>query len=858
MSAYLYVSGHLDSSGRLDTSALENTTERHKIGLQRPPLGPAGDLRGQLGDPAVTGLVMEMAKGWAGRAQLSLAAAALRFGKPVWLYWPAEQAVERLDRDRLRSYWRHWLTVQLARMTRRLFGRTSPQAVAPDLRERYDEAVGEAIRRVSPLPLEPIAPEAGEPLRGTGVYLRFDYWARITSGGSYGHTCYVAKELAAQTEGFVAFMASRYSLLDALGVRQVALEPPSESQSETDLLRAHAYYLRLLRPAFAALQPAYIYERICLGNFAGAVLSQEFSIPYIVEYNGSEISMKRSFEGSSYAFEEQYLAAEEAAFRQASLISVVSEPIRDALIARGIDPAKILVNPNGADPDVYAPAPPETREAIRRELGFAASDVVVGFTGTFGGWHGIDVLAAAMPTVCARNPSVRFLLIGDGNFKHLVDDAVRRHQLEPRVISVGRVPQEEGRRYLQACDIYLSPHSAHMVDSRFFGSPTKLFEYMALGGAVVASDLEQIGQVLSPALRARDLSSPDTETGDERAILCTPGEVGELVEAVARLAADPALRGRLGRNARQAVLDHYSWRRHVAHLWEFVRGEHRPVLAAPLDETHERLETGDAYKEQTQRQWDSDPAGSHYVKGAPPHTLEWFLEAERYRYGTYAPWMAETMEFAGHAGERILEIGGGMGTDLAQFARHGALVTDIDLSAGHLSLAQENFRLRGLEGRFIHQDAETLPFPDGEFDLVYSNGVIHHTPHTSRVVDEMFRVLKPGGRAIVMVYAENSLHYWRKLVGRLGLRERHLEQHSMGEIMSRHAELSTSRSRPLVKVYTRKRLRAMFHRFEQVRIVQRQLLPEELPRGFRWIPAGAAARLLGWNLIVKARKPGGA
>ena len=101
------------------------------------------------------------------------------------------------------------------------------------------------------------------------------------------------------------------------------------------------------------------------------------------------------------------------------------------------------------------------------------------------------------------------------------------------------------------------------------------------------------------------------------------------------------------------------------------------------------IAVSDSYKEQTQLQWDNDPAGSHYVKEAEPHTLQWFEEAEAYRYGEYAPWMHETMEFARHAGQRVLEIGGGMGTDLAQFAKHGAIVTDLDLSSGHLELARE-------------------------------------------------------------------------------------------------------------------------------------------------------------------------
>ena len=145
----------------------------------------------------------------------------------------------------------------------------------------------------------------------------------------------------------------------------------------------------------------------------------------------------------------------------------------------------------------------------------------------------------------------------------------------------------------------------------------------------------------------------------------------------------------------------------------------------------------DSYKDEAREQWDADPCGSHYVTEAAPDTLAWFLEAERYRYGIYAPWMRAVMEFDRHAGHSVLEIGAGMGTDLAQFARAGAIVHDLDLAPGHLQLAQRNFELRGLSGNFHLGDAENMPFDDETFDLVYSNGVIHHTPGTQRVVEEI-------------------------------------------------------------------------------------------------------------------------
>jgi glycosyltransferase involved in cell wall biosynthesis/ubiquinone/menaquinone biosynthesis C-methylase UbiE len=920
---------YLTPSGLLavvEDPRLDGTSERHKLELNAQPIETQGaPVATLVANPTFAGLIIEMYTGWVGRDRLLLADAALSLDRRVWLYWPGESAVECVNRERLSSHWRHWLFITGYRVVTRTL--SLARRIAGGLRRGLrkfvslarERGLGHAFRRAlqwhadtvqnavasispvearlqsssdrlqkldglianaAPVPFAPTPPSPHSRLPGVGVYLRLDYWARIESGGSYGHTCYVAKELAAVSDRFVCFLAHEYRLLNDYGLRQVVVSGPA-SASEDEIVRATQHYLERLRPAFEALRPSYIYERICIGNHAGAILSRELGIPYIVEYNGSEISMRRSFDGQGYVYEYEYLKAEALAFAQATMISVVSEEVKKDLVGRGIDPNKILVNPNGADLHAYAPATPAEKAKLREELGFDDLEPVVGFTGTFGGWHGIDVLAAALPKISARAPHARFLLIGDGNYKHVIDECIEAHGLEGRVKCVGRVPQAEGARLLRVCDLYVSPHSSHMVDSKFFGSPTKIFEYMAMGGGIVASDLEQIGQVLSPALVPADFNDPNLTVSDERAVLCTAANVDEFVDAVAGLLDRPHLWPILGQNAREAVERHYSWTRHVARLWTFLNGDRgesvtdlrrKPAAAKPVPVVSHTPDsgatapkpaaqsaaaaTGDVYKDEVQRQWDNDPAGSHYVKAADPHTLDWFLEAEAYRYGEYAPWMAETMEFARHSGEQLLELGGGMGTDLAQFAKHGAVVTDLDLSAGHLELAKENFRLRGLQGQFVLHDAEKIVFPDNTFDVVYSNGVIHHTPHTRTVVQEIYRVLKPGGKVIVMVYAENSLHYWRNLVWAIGLKQDQLRQFSMGEIMSRSVERSdNAKARPLVKVYTPKRLRSLFSRFEDIQIVQRQMVGAEKPRLLSWMPLPMMWQLMGWNLVIKAHKP---
>ncbi|HEX8028601.1 MAG TPA: methyltransferase domain-containing protein [Vicinamibacterales bacterium] len=856
MDQYLYVAPNLGEIATIENAELAQTEDRHKVSLQVTETIVCFDPHAEIARrPNLKGVVIALDRGWAGPSHLRFAAAVRKLGKRAWFYWPSEQAVEALDDERMTSFWRHWMVATAHRVktgiSRRIYGPPPPP----------DPAVALAARLVSRLKVfsseaaaVPFGDATDQTTRGKGLYLRTDFWVQISSGGSYGHTCHVAKQLAETSAGLTCVMANRYPLLDDFGLPQIVVPRPSESSNEADLLAGTDYFLPIVKVAAQAVKPDYIYERLCLGNYAGAALSREYQIPYIVEYNGSEVSMRRSFDGSGFAHEAAFVAAEEAAFKQATLINVVSEAVAESLIARGVDRAKILVNPNGADPDIYAPGAPEERAALRDELGFTPADRVIGFSGTFGGWHGVDVLAAAIPRICQESPSARFLLIGDGAHKHLVDDAVEAGGLQARVRSVGRVPQSEGARLLKACDVFVSPHNSHMVDSRFFGSPTKLFEYMAMGGGIVGSDLEQLGEVLSPALRPGDLQRPVT---NERAVLCVPGDVDQFVKAVVFLAGSPHVCDALGRNARAAVLDHYSWRRHVERIWQRASGDAFTAsgTAGAFAPTPQRIATGDAYKEQVQNQWNSNPVGPQYAKVHRPHTLEWYQEIEAHRYGVYGPWMLDVMEFDKHRGEQLLEIGAGIGTDLSQFARHGSLVTDLDLSAGHMAHARENFALRGLEARFVHHDAERLPFEDNSFDVVYSNGVLHHTPNTRSVVAEIKRVLKPGGKAIIMMYAEDSLHYWRMLMWRMGLDERRLLTQSMHDIMSESVEITANDAKPLVKVYTRRRLRELFNGFDDISIVKRQLMPEEVPDWLKWMPLATAEKLMGWNLIIKARKP---
>ncbi|MEQ1929461.1 MAG: glycosyltransferase [Parvularculaceae bacterium] len=536
------------------------------------------------------------------REELAFSARVLADNRKLYYHWPAEKVVEVVTHERFGSFRRHVRFVS-AYWGWREFHRGLSVGVA-DLRLRVRSNVGR-LRRLLRRALTPAsasnaslagspAPASGARATGTlegpprperfaflqdgprgfvasgrGLYFRLDYWVKLNSGGSYGHTVYQAKALnKVSTESLICVMTSRYELLDDVGVAQLAVPSPNALADEFALVSNGAAYGNLALELLKFYRPAYVFERIVLGSSAVARACVELDIPYIAEFNGSELTMSKVFGGVEKQNAAQLQEIELESMRAADVVSVVSEAVKDEIVALGISSAKVLVNPNCVDFEAYKPLPQDEREKLRASFGFRPDDVVLGFCGTFGGWHGVDVLAAAMPKILAERPGAGFLLIGDGVLKHLVTGIAETSS--GRVCDLGRLSQAAAARALAACDIFLSPHSSNMGDKPFFGSPTKLFEYMAYGAGIVCSDLEQLGEVMRPALKAADAGSAGPP--DARCILVNPGSVDDLVAAALRLIDDRDLRDRLGRNARAAAARYYTWDVHVQSLWRFAKG----------------------------------------------------------------------------------------------------------------------------------------------------------------------------------------------------------------------------------------------------------------------------------------------
>jgi glycosyltransferase involved in cell wall biosynthesis len=306
------------------------------------------------------------------------------------------------------------------------------------------------------------------------------------------------------------------------------------------------------------LRPTVVYQRHSAFLTAGAAVAGALGRPLVLEWNGSEVWARAHWERRLLVegvFTPLAVALEHRIAATADIVAAVSEPAAEMARQAGARPDRVVVVPNGVD--VEAVRPDLARADRNQELREHGHGPLLGWVGTFGPWHGAAVLIRALSLL---SPSIRLLMIGDGQGRAESVALARSLGVADQVSWLGTLPHGSALARLAACDVLVSP-TVPLPGVPFFGSPTKLFEYMALGRPIVASRLDQLAEVLEDGQNAR---------------LARPGDPADLAKAIRSVLASLDRGEQLGRQARRDAVHRHTWDHRAAAILERLGATARP------------------------------------------------------------------------------------------------------------------------------------------------------------------------------------------------------------------------------------------------------------------------------------------
>lgn len=326
------------------------------------------------------------------------------------------------------------------------------------------------------------------------------------------------------------------------GVRHSYNPGPSWSQDRLDHYLAQAadtFVREAQRSRAAVIHSASNY----VTALPALMAARRLGVPFVYEVRGlweiTELSDRPNWAGS----DRYRLAAglEALVAREADEVLAITEQVKEELVRRGTNPAKITLLPNSVDTARFAPMPPVP--GLRDKLGIASDAVVIGYTGSLVAYEGLSDLLSSMTTVNGHGVKAHLVVVGDGKQLPQLKGLAQELGIHDRVSFIGRVPAKSIPDYVSIFDIMPCPRRRLPVTEMV--SPLKPLEAMASGKAVVVTDLAPL----------RDIAGPD----QEHALVCQPGDPESLAAAIIRLAEDPALRTAQGRRARLWTIEHRTW-----------------------------------------------------------------------------------------------------------------------------------------------------------------------------------------------------------------------------------------------------------------------------------------------------------
>jgi len=300
-------------------------------------------------------------------------------------------------------------------------------------------------------------------------------------------------------------------------------------------------YLKL-KAAWRTQKPDFIYERCNLYFLAGAWLARRHNVRLLLEVNSPLAEEREKHGGLRLPWLARRL--ERTTWRSATRVLPVTQVLADILAAKGVDPARITVIPNGIDPARFPP----------REAPVPTAAITLGFVGFVRAWHGLDRVIEGM---AGGAPNSRLVVVGEGPALPDLQALATRLGIAERLHFAGLVPPDQVGGYVRDFDIALQPSATP------YASPLKIFDYMAAGCAIVAPDQPNIREIL---------------THQKTALLFNPSTPGAMWKSVETLIADAALRRRLGEAARTHLQQQdFTWAANASRVITLAQAAQRPA-----------------------------------------------------------------------------------------------------------------------------------------------------------------------------------------------------------------------------------------------------------------------------------------
>lgn len=399
------------------------------------------------------------------------------------------------------------------------------------------------------------------------LYLRTILWLGVRNGGAVTHTEGVIKglvrkkievSLISPSGEFVSIQSRKFKTTD------VPFPGAYIIPRELNMLRYGRRISNALKN-YAKDFNGVIYQRNSSADISGVEFARKRGLPLVIEFNGSESWLSKHW-GARLNLKWLVENAERVTLRHAHAVVAVSDVLRKQLIQLGVEPGRIICVPNGYDPDLFqgASVTPHIISKLRKLIDPDGNATIVTFVGTFGPWHGADILAMAAQKIlrgnAEENQRFKFVFVGDGGGLELVRRIASECNSDSSFKFTGLIPRQDVVRYCLASDVLVNPTKENPDKSDFFGSPTKLFEYMGAGRLIITSNLGQIPEVVRNGVTATQLDELDTKKETSACgIWVPPNDAESLATSILWARQNKHWCECVGKNAREYAEKNFVW-----------------------------------------------------------------------------------------------------------------------------------------------------------------------------------------------------------------------------------------------------------------------------------------------------------